>query len=775
LLLAVGLTFAQTAGFGFVNFDDRDYVYDNRNVSDGVSGEGIRWAFTQSHVANWHPLTWISLMLDCSLYGLNPARLHLTNVLLHAATVVLLFLVLRAMTGGTGSASGTLWPSALVAALFAVHPLRAESVAWVTERKDVLSGLFFVLTLGAYASYARRPFSFARYAAVMALFALGLLSKATLVTVPCLLLLLDYWPLGRMTAKKPRSSIAPSPLGSSIAPSPARSSLSPPGTTGGLDFAEAAPGRFSVLARLLAEKIPLLLLAALASGMTIWAQSEAIVSQQHYNLWWRLRYIPIAYLSYLVRFFWPADLAALYPRPNLDLPPWQTCGALAILLGITAASIVWAPRRPYLLVGWLWYLGMLVPVVGFLQVGVAATADRNTYLAQIGLTIALVWIAADARWTRPYLRPRWGVAAASVIVVLLACAWRQTTVWRNSEALWTRTLACTSRNAVAHNDLGVALTAQGRIGEAIAHFQKALEIKTDYAEAHYNLGNAAMNSGRIDEALAQFREALNIKPDYAEAHYNLGLALASRGRIDEAIAHYQRALEIKPNSPLVHNNLGTALAGRARIDDAMLQFREALKIDPDYAEAHYNLGIALTAHGRNDEAMTHYQKALEIKADYAEAHYGLGLALARRARIDEAIDRYRKALDIKPGYAEARYNLGAALAGRGRIDEAMAQFREALKTKPDYAEAHYNLGTALAGRGRIDEAMAQFREALKIKPDYAEAHYNLGTALANRRQVDEAIDHYRKGLLFARQQNNLALAEALKARLRPYEAGTPRP
>ena len=201
LLLAVGLTFAQTAGFGFVNFDDRDYVYDNRNVSDGLSGEGIRWAFAQSHVANWHPLTWISLMLDCSLYGLNPARLHLTNVLLHAATVVLLFLVLRAITG-------RLWPSALVAVLFAVHPLRAESVAWVTERKDVLSGLFFVLTLGAYASYARRPFSFARYAAVMVLFGLGLLSKATLVTVPCLLLLLDYWPLGRMRDKKPRSSIA---------------------------------------------------------------------------------------------------------------------------------------------------------------------------------------------------------------------------------------------------------------------------------------------------------------------------------------------------------------------------------------------------------------------------------------------------------------------------------------------------------------------------------------------------------------------------------------
>ncbi len=559
LLLAIALVFGQTLRHEFVNFDDDRCVYENRQVSRGLSAEGICWAFTHSHNDNWHPLTWISLMLDCQLFGLSPGGCHLTNVLLHAATAVLLFLVLSRMTGG-------FWPSAVVAALFAVHPLHVESVAWVTERKDVLSGLFFVLTLGAYVGYVRHRFSWVRYLAVMVFLALGLMAKPMLVTLPFVLLLLDYWPLDRM-------ALVPGERASVL-----RGRRS---------------GRFSLLARLVLEKVPLLALVVVSCVVTVWAQRQALVSIERLPLWWRLGNASISYATYLVQLLCPVGMAAFYPRLGLELPLWKVFGALLILLGITAAVLLNRRRCPYLLMGWLWYVGTLVPVIGLLQQGSQARADRFTYLTQIGLYIALAWGVADLCRSRPHRRRLCGITAALVLVILMGCAWRQTFFWCDSKTLWTHALACTSDNYVAHSNLGSALVDRGRFDEAIAHYRKALEIQPDNAVVHAGLGTALVSLRRFDEAIGHYRKALEINPDYADAHYFLGVALADQGRFAEALGYYRKALEIEPDNAVVHATLGTALVSQGRFDEAIDHYRNSLEIQPNSAIVHTRLGIAL--------------------------------------------------------------------------------------------------------------------------------------------------------------------------------------
>jgi len=613
LVLAAGLVFGQTVCYQFINFDDDIYIYENWQVSRGLSAEGICWAFTDRHnAANWHPLTWLSLMVDCQFYGLNAGGHHLTNDLLHAATAVLLFLVLWKMTGG-------FWPSALVATIFAVHPLRAESVAWVTERKDVLSGLFFMLTLAAYVRYVRRPFSLGRYLLLALVFSLGLMAKQSLVTLPFVLLLLDYWPLRRF---------AGSPC---LDRTPART---PPhcnagAFVGGANFLERVLGRFPLRWQLVLEKVPLFLLAAVFSMAAVWAASETLMPMESLPLWWRIGNALISYVAYLGQFFYPLGLAAFYPRPGLDLPLWKIGGAFLILLGATATVYVGRRRCPYLLVGWLWYLGMLVPVIGLVQVGIGAMADRFTYLPQIGLCVAVVWAATDLfhRWHFRY--GACGIASASLLAVLMACAWRQTSIWRDSETLWTHALACTAPNPAAHDNLGAALFSQGRLDEAMAHYQKALELKPDDVGALNNLGHALANGGQFNEAMAHYRTALKIKPDDVEALNNLGAAFFAQGRLAEATAHYRKALEIKPDYVEALNNLGAALFGQGQLDEAVTQYQKALEIDPDSAEAHGNLGLVLASQGRLDGAMAQYRKALDL----ATQHNNQALAAALRAKI----------------------------------------------------------------------------------------------------------------------------------------------
>ena len=670
LIVAVAVVFGRTVQHGFVNYDDAVYVYENPQVASGLTSQSIPWAF-RSYRSNWHPLTWLSHMLDCQLYGLkHPGGHHLTNIALHAVSTVLLFLVLLKMTS-------QVWPSAFVAALFAIHPLHVESVAWVAERKDVLSGLFFMLTLGAYVGYVRRTFSLFRYLLVVVLFALGLMCKPTLVTLPFVLLLLDYWPLGRFV---------------------------PPAA----NDAGAGKRRWRLMTalRLLAEKIPLFLLAAASSVVTYIVQEPARIVMESTPLHVRIANAVVSYVTYLAQFLWPTGLAVFYPYPK-DVPSvWKIVGACLVLVGITVAVLVWRQRRPYLLVGWLWYLGMLVPMIGLVQVGNQAMADRYTYLTQIGLYLALAWGAMSVAEMLP--ARRWKFAAAPLLIAVLgACACQQASYWKDGETLWTHTLECTSENCIAHNDLGNALlereqadaaSERKQIDAAIAQYEKALEIEPDFALAHSNLGNALARRGDVDAAIAHLQKALEIDPDLAIAHNNLGNALVHRGDVNTAVVHFERALEIKSDYAEAHNNLGLALFGRKEVGAAIAQYEKALEINPQSAKAHNNLANALMSRGETAAAIAHYEKALEIKPDFAEAHNNLGNALARRGDADAAISHFQKALEIKPDFAMAHYSLANALFRRGEVDAAIAHYKKAVEIKPDFAAARRNLNAVLAER-----------------------------------------------------------------------------
>ena len=744
LLLAVGLVFGQTIRHEFINYDDDTYVYENPHVARGLTVSGIAWVFTRSHGANWHPLTGLSHILDCQVHGLGAGGHHATNIVLHAATSIALFLLLWRMTGG-------FWPSALVAALFAIHPLRVESVAWVAERKDVLSGLCFVATLATYVWYARSAFSLGRYLLLLLVFTLGLMAKPMLVTLPLLLLLLDYWPLGRLSDSL---SLASTP---------------------DANCPKTALSHSPFLRQIVIEKLPLLSLSAASCAVTVWAQGQALVPMDRIPFPWRMANALVSYVAYLGQFVCPAGLAVFYPHPGNHLPLVKIVGAAAVLLGVSAATLAYRRRYPYLIVGWLWYVGMLLPVVGLVQVGSQAMADRYTYLPQIGLCIALAWGAADVCRDWPRRREACGIAAMMVLMTLMACAWRQTSFWRDSETLWRHTLACTSESYAAHNNLGNALVSRGRFEEALTHYEQALKIKPDDAEAHSNLGNALVGQGRFDEAIAHYQKALALKPDRAKVYINLGFVAAQRGRLPEAIGYYHKALEIKPDDAEAYFNLGLALASQGRFDAAMTEYQKALEIKPAYAEVHNNLGLLLQNRGKVNEAIRRFQRALAIKPDFVEAHSNLGMALASQGRFDAAMTEYQRALEIKPDYLVARNNLGYALAGQGRFDEAIRHYRKALQIQPNFAMVHHNLADALVAQGRLDDAIAHYQKALQLQPADAVAQYNLGNALSRCGRANEAAACYRETLALAEQQHNRALADLARARLGQQGAEKPLP
>ncbi len=736
LLLAVGLVFGQSVSHGFINLDDDHYVYQNPLLAQGLSVHGVVGAFTQSHAANWIPLTWISLMVDCQLYGLSAGGYHLTNLLLHAATATLLFIALCRLTG-------RVWPSALVAGLFAVHPLRAESVAWVTERKDVLSGLCFMLTLVAYADYVRHRPSVLRYLAVMAFFALGLLSKAMLVTLPLLLLLLDYWPLGRWPASPCRG--ATHPRTPPLTPPYCTGGGSVGGTNGEATFLEALLGRFPVAWQLVLEKLPLLLLVAIVGVVTVCVQGRALAANDFIPWQWRINNALISYVRYLGQFFFPAGLAPLYPPGVLHFPVWKVLGSVLILLGVTAAALLWRRKYPYFVVGWLWYLGMLLPVIGLLHVGLTTQADRFTYLTEIGPSIALVWAAAQGCRPGSGRRGACGIASALMLAVLMDCAWRQTSFWHDSETLWNHTLACTTGNSVAHNSLGVVLASQGRIEEAKTHYQAALEIDPQDVDPRCNLAKLLATEGRFDEALACYQKALEVQPDFARPQSDLGDLLVHLGRLDEAVDHYRKALEIQPDDATVHYSLGDLLGRLGRFDEAAGHFQKSLEIAPDNADAHNNFGLALQALGRMDEALAHFQRALGIQPDNAEAHYNLGLALANQGRFQDAVAHCRQALRSKPDKTAFQRLLAWMLA-----------------TCP---EASLRNGAEAVG---LAQRVNQFYGGRRV-----DALDTLAAAYAEAGRFPEALAAAKKASEIATQHHDRASRDALQARIAIYQSGRP--
>ena len=608
LVAATWAVFGQTLAHDFVNFDDHVYVYENPLVIRGLSIEGIIGAFTHTHARNWHPLTTVSHMLDCQLFGLNAGGHHLTNVILHTISVLLLFLVLKQMTGAR-------WQSVFVTVLFAIHPLHVESVAWIAERKDVLSAMFFMLTLAAYARYARAP-STPRYLLVALLFAFGLMSKPVLVTLPFVLLLLDYWPLGRIGDQK-------SEVGSR-------------------------------LRRLITEKIPLFVLSALSCIATLLTQRQGPNAIDQLPFLWRLNNSFVSYVTYLWQMLWPARLAVFYPHPNDRLPFLEVTAAIAFFVGISLLAIYLRRTKPYLVTGWFWYLGMLVPVIGLVQVGEQAHADRYTYLPQIGLYIMIAWTVGDLllKSTPRVRRALVGVAAALAIVSLGVRAFGQASYWKNSETLWNHTLAVTGENDVAHNNLGFLFLRRGELDEAISQFQAALDIRSRNTDTHYslgaaliqnNLGNALFRKHLWDEAIDHLQEAVRLRPDYPDAYFNLGSVLFQQGRIDQAIAQWQKALAIRPRDAEAHRNVASALRKQGNVKEAIAEYEQALNLVSEDSVALNNLAWILAT--SSDASMRDGARAVTLAGKAVQASGGrdpnflrtLAAARAEAGQFAEAV------------------------------------------------------------------------------------------------------------------------------------------
>jgi len=575
-LLLIAATLAvywQVRNHEFANLDDDLYVTENSYVQAGLTHEGVTWAFTNTSQANlWLPLTWLSLMLDFELYGLRAGGYKITNVLFHLANTLLLFLVFKRMTG-------KLWRSAFVVALFALHPLHVESVAWVTERKDVLSTLFWMLTMWAYLRYVERP-GIKRYLVIILTYTLGLMAKPMLVTLPFVLLLLDYWPLNRFH-----------PVGRDVGGETPNRPLT--------NLVKSSPPIIS----LVLEKIPFIVLAAVTSAATLLAQHKGggLQSVAFLPIKVRIANSLVSYVSYISKMVWPQPLAVLYPHPGSSLPMWQAAGAGLLLVTISVMVLRATRRYPYLMVGWLWYLGTLVPVIGLVQAGPQAMADRFTYVPLIGLFVIMAWGLPDllARWR--HRRIALSLAASAAISVMMILSWLQVQLWKNGLTLSEHTLSVTSNNWLIHNNLALVLAKQGRLEEGTNHLYEALRIKPDFAEAHNNLGLRLAKQGRLEEAINHFSEAVRIKPDYAEAHNSFGVALAKQGRLEEAVNHLSEAVRIKPDYAKAHNNLGIALEKQGRLEEAVNHFSEAVRIKPDYAKAHNNLRRTSRLIGKSPE------------------------------------------------------------------------------------------------------------------------------------------------------------------------------
>jgi len=573
LTVVILIAYWQIQYFDLIDYDDISYIIKNRHVRSGLSREGFIWAMTDIHTGYWHPLTWLSHMLDYQLFRSNAGGHHWTNLIFHMANAILLYILLKRITGD-------IWKSAFVAALFAVHPLNVESVAWVAERKNVLSTFFWLMAMWAYAFYVEHP-AWYRYVLVLLAFMLGLMAKPMLVTLPFVLLLLDYWPMRRLTS-------------------------------------------WQDINRLVLEKIPLFIMTLIMSVFTFLATRHegAVISFDVLTPGDRVSHALVSYVKYLGKIFWPANLAVFYPYSR-EFDLFQIAGAAAILLLISFLAILLSRRYPYALVGWLWYLGTLVPVIGFIQAGDQAMADRYMYVPGIGLFIIIAWGVSDIFKKWPKKNVMSILSAGAILSVLIICTIHQAKVWRNSVTLFQHTLKVTHNNALAHNNLGVALLNQGKSNDAEKHFSMAIQIKRDYPAAHNNMG----------------------------------LALASQGKINEAISYYRSALRIKSNDDKARNNLGTALARMGRYDEAEGQFQEALKINPENADAYNNIGSALARQGKVVESLGYFEKALQLDHEHAMAHNNMGLALANLGRLDEAVDHFMKALEVRPDYREAYDNL----------------------------------------------------------------------------------------------------------------------
>ena len=697
LMVTTLVVFWPTSRFDFINFDDNIYISENPHVRSGLTWNNIQWALSaeltsdSSHADLWIPVTFFSHILTAELFGMNPSAHHLVNVALHILNTVLLFWVLRRMTRD-------LWPSAFVAALFAIHPLHVESVAWVTERKDVLSMLFFLLTIGAYVRYIEQP-HFSRYFPIICLFALGLMAKPMLVTLPIVLLLLDYWPLGRI------------PLH---------------------DF--KLSGYFKGMGRLVWEKLPLFFLSAAFSVMTVISAQRAGATRsfEMLPLWTRIVNAFISYATYIRKMIWPTDLAVFYPYQVDSLSMWQVSVVGLLLLAATSAFIGWREKRPYWVTGWFLYLVTLLPVIGLVQAGRQAMADRYTYIPLIGVFIMLAWGIPDFVKNWRYRKILLPLAAALVLPALMICTRVQLSHWRNSITIFEHAIEVTNDNFTAHNNLGIALAADGRIEAAIAHYSEAIRINPTDERGHNNLGVAFIKQGKFEEAQSHYLEAMRLKPNYVEAYNNMAIALEKQGKIEEASEYFKETLRINPSYVSAVTGLGNLYFNAGKTQDAIEQYIHAIEITPNNADAHFNIGIALSRQRKNEEAIRHYNQAIQLKPDYADAHFNLGGLLGLQGNLQDAITQFSAFVRMKPGDAQGHYILGYALVKQGQIEEGIIHYTESLLINPSNPVAHNALGVAYNDIGKSTDAIREFEMALNLNPEFLDAQKNLSMALSNK-------------------------------------------
>jgi len=642
----------------FVNFDDQGYITDNPHVNTGLSRANIVWAFTSGEQANWHPLTWISHMADCQFFGLNPGAHHLMDALLHVINTLLLFFLLKQMTG-------RIWPSAFVAALFGWHPLHVESVAWASERKDVLSTCFWLLTMMAYTKYVKQP-RVSVYLLALFLFACALMSKPMAVTLPFVLLLMDFWPLNRLTTEN-------SPMGETIG------------------------GRIRRGTFLVFEKAPFFALALADCCVTFLVQRNggAVMSANALPFSYRLGNALWSYLRYVSSTLCPTDLSVIYPY-KVHLPVDLVSVSIALLVIWTGLFFLWRKKFPYLLIGWLWFLGTLVPTIGLVQVGSQSMADRYMYIPGIGLFILIVWGVADVIRFHPQSRRIFVSVGVTALAVCLAATSWQISYWRNSISLFTHAIKATGDNSIAYYCLGLGYEKAGDKPDALTLYAKSVELEQNYWLAQLSLGRLLLEKGDDAEAMEHFSRAQQLAGKDEILESGLGRAFYNAGKTREAVAHLQTAMQLEPGNPQNHYFFGVALKKAADITNAIAEFDTALRLQPDYPEARYSLAETLLIAGQTNAALGQYETEVKLHPDNPEAHYNLGLAYLDNRQFAAAESEFNKNLQLTPDELKAHYQLAETFAAEKKYPDAAAQYRAALRLLPDFPDALNRLAWLLA-------------------------------------------------------------------------------
>ncbi|MBA4366423.1 MAG: hypothetical protein C0403_02160 [Desulfobacterium sp.] len=739
LIVTTLAVYWQVNEFEFVGLDDALYVADNPHTKEGLSYQNIKWAFTEAtEITNyWAPLTWISIIVDYELYGMNAGGYHITNLIFHILNSILVLLVFNKMTG-------KLWHSSFLAVMFAIHPLHVESVAWMTERKDVLSTFFWLLTMWFYASYAKLPGT-GRYLLVIICFFLGIMAKPMLVTLPFVLLLLDFWPLSRLEPSLSVSALQKNFL-------------------------------------LLLEKMPLLIIIFIVSFSAFFFQEKGGVlpSLELIPLYLRIENVLVSYTGYLWKMLWPFGLCAIYPYPN-DIPNWQVIISFTILSSISLISIRTIKKAPWFTFGWFWYLGILVPVIGIVVIGPHAMADRYTYIPLIGIFIIISWglpeLITQLKFRTAYL----GISVCLLSLILMLIAWIQVGYWRTSYTLFQHALEVTQKNPLAHDGMANALAKYGHVDESIKHYEKSIMLYPHSAEVHSNLGVALFKTGKTKEAIQHYKTAIQLKPDFVRAWNNLGNAHKKNGQFDEATVCFAKAIKLEPNSAVINYNFGSLLLEKNKLKEAEHYFQKAIQLNPSFAadannnlgkiymqmnemekavqsfllalqnnpnqaKTHYYLGDAYTKSGKLDEAMTHFSKAVKIEPDFADAQVAFKQVSDLNKQFNESLKTIEKEIQDDPKNPNLFFQLGKLYEQTNKFDQAIIAYQNSIELQPDFIPALNKIGILYATQNNYKYAIDAFKTIVSIKPEMNSSYYNIACLYSKQNDTEDALDWLTKAI-----------------------------